>query len=80
MIDIEGKIKSFKLLQKVSKRLINEKLNRLLYDYNQNDKTRVLDVKSKLKKKLLTLQKVNNEVLGLIEDEDTKIIKQGRRL
>ena len=71
MIDTEEKIKSFKLLQKTSKRLINEKLNRLLHDYNQNDKTKFLDVKSKLKKKLSTLQKVNNEVLSLMEDEDT---------
>ena len=71
MIDTEEKIKSFKFLQKTSKRLINEKLNRLLHDYNQNDKTKVLDVKSKLKKKLSTLQKANNEVLWLMEDENT---------
>ena len=45
-------------------------MNLLLYDYNQNDKSKVHAVKSKLKKKLSTLQKVNNEVLGLIEDED----------
>ena len=42
----------------------------MLYDYNQNDKSKVLAVKSKLNEKLSTLQKVNNEVLGLIEDED----------
>ena len=42
----------------------------MLHDYNQNDKSKVLAVKSKLNEKLSTLQKVNNEVLGLIEDED----------
>ena len=41
-----------------------------LHDYNQNDKRKVLAVKFKLNEKLSTLQKVNNEVLGLIEDED----------
>ena len=40
------------------------------HDCNQNDKSKVLDVKSKLKEKLSTLQKVSNEVLRLIEDED----------
>ena len=60
MVDIEEKI-----------RLIDEKLNPLLHDYNQNDKSKVLAVKSKLNEKLYTLQKVNNEVLGLIENEDT---------
>ena len=42
----------------------------MLHDYNQNDKSKVLAVQSKLNQKLSTLQKVNNEVLGLIEDED----------
>ena len=37
---------------------------------NLNDKSKVLAVKSKLNEILSTLQKVNNEVLGLIEDED----------
>ena len=42
----------------------------MLHDCNQNDKSKVLDVKSKLKEKLSTLQKVSNEMLRLIEDED----------
>ena len=42
----------------------------MLHDYSLNDKSKVLAVKSKLNEKLSTLQKVNNEVLGLIEDED----------
>ena len=42
----------------------------MLHDCNQNDKSKVLDVKSKLKEKLSTLQEVSNEVLRLIEDED----------
>ena len=70
MVVIEEKIKSAKLLQKTLRRLIDEKLNPLLHDYNQNDKSKVLAVKSELNEKLSTLQKVNNEVLGLIEDED----------
>ena len=70
MVVIEEKIKSAKLLQKTLRRLIDEKLNTLLHDYNQNDKSKVLTVKSKLNEKLSTLQKVNNEVSGLIEDED----------
>ena len=70
MVVIEEKIKSAKKLQKTLRRLIDEKLNPLLHDYNQNDKSKVLAVKSKLNEKLSTLQKVNNEVLGLIEDED----------
>ena len=41
-----------------------------MHDCNQNDKSKVLDVKSKLKEKLSTLQEVSNEVLRLIEDED----------
>ena len=45
-------------------------MNPLLHDYNQNDKSKVLAVKSKLNERLSTLQKVNNQVLGLIEDED----------
>ena len=57
-------------MQKTLGTLINEKLNPLLHDYNQNDKSKVLAVKSKLNEKLSTLQKVNDEVLGLIEDED----------
>ena len=57
-------------MQKILRRLIDEKLNPLLHDYNQNDKSKVLAVKPKLNEKLSTLQKVNNEVLGLIEDED----------
>ena len=50
--------------------LIDKKLNSLLHDYSQNDKSKILAVNSKLNEKLSTLQKVNNEVLGLIEDED----------
>ena len=42
----------------------------MLHYHNQNDKSKVLSVKSKLNEKLLTLQKVNNEVVRLIEDED----------
>ena len=42
----------------------------MLHGYNQNDKSKVLAVKSKLNEKLSTLQKANNKVLGLIEDED----------
>ena len=57
-------------MQKTFRRLIDEKLNPLLHDYNLNDKSKVLAVKSKLNEILSTLQKVNNEVLGLIEDED----------
>ena len=70
MVVIEEKIKSTKRLQKTFRRLIDEKLNLLLHDYILNDKSKVLAVKSKLNEKLSTLQKVNNEVLGLIEDED----------
>ena len=70
MVVIEEEIKSAKILQKTLWRLIDKKLNPLLHDYNQNDKSKVLAVKSKLNEKLSTLQKVNNEVLGLIEDED----------
>ena len=70
MVVIEEKIKSAKHLQKTLRRLIDEKMNPLLHDYNQNDKSKVLAIKSKLNEKLSTLQKVNNEVLGLIEDED----------
>ena len=50
--------------------LIDKNLNSLLHDYSQNDKSKILAVNSKLNEKLSTLQKVNNEVLGLIEDED----------
>ena len=70
MVDIEEKTKSAQRLQKTSRRLIDEKLNPLLHDYNQNDKSKVLAVKSKLNFQLSTLQKINNELLGLIEDED----------
>ena len=70
MVVIEEEIKSAKSLQKTLWRLIDEKLNSLLHDYNQNDKSKVLAVKSKLNEKLSTLQKVNNEVLGLIEGQD----------
>ena len=70
MVVIEEKIKSTKRLQKTFRRLIDEKLNLLLHDYSLNDKSKVLAVKSKLNEKLSTLQKVNNEVLRLIEDED----------
>ena len=70
MVDIEEKTKSAQRLQKTSRRLIDEKLNLLLHDYNQNDKSKVLAVKSKLNFRLSTLQKINNELLGLIEDED----------
>ena len=70
MVVIEEKIKSTKRLQKTFRRLIDEKLNLLLHDYSLNDKSKVLAVKSNLNEKLSTLQKVNNEVLGLIEDED----------
>ena len=70
MAVIEEKIKSAKRVQKTLRRLIHEKLNPLLHDYNQNDKSKVLAVKSKLNEKLSTLQKVNNEVLELIKDED----------
>ena len=38
-------------------KLIGEKLNPLLHDYNQIDKSKVLDVKSTLKEKLLTYRK-----------------------
>ena len=68
MVVIEEKIKPAKRLQKTLQRLIDEKLNPLLHDYNRIIK--VLAVKSQLNGKLSTLQKVNNEVLGLIEDED----------
>ena len=34
MVDMEEKIKSAKRLQKTLRRLIDEKLNPLLYDYN----------------------------------------------
>ena len=37
MVDIEEKIKSVKRLQRTLRRLIDEKLNPLLYDYNHND-------------------------------------------
>ena len=70
MVDIEEKIKSAKRMQKTLRRLIDGKLNPLLHDYNQNNKIKVLAVKSKLNEKLSTLQKVINEVLGLIQDED----------
>ena len=70
MVDIEEKTKSAQRLQKTSRKLIDEKLNPLLHDYNQNDKSKVLAVKSKLNFQLSTLQKINNELLGLIEDED----------
>ena len=70
MVDIEEKIKSAKRLQKTLRRLIDEKLNPLLHDYNQNNKSKVLVDKSKLNEKPSTLQKVNNEVLGLTDDED----------
>ena len=70
MVAIEEKIKSAKRLQKTLRRLIDEKLNPLLHDFNQNDKSKVLAIKSKLSEKLSTLQKANNEVLRLIEDED----------
>ena len=70
MVDIEEKIKSAERLQKTLRRLIDEKLNPLLHDYNQNDKSKVLAVKSKLNFQLSTLQKINNEALGLLEDED----------
>ena len=70
MVDIEEKIKSVKGLRKTLRRLIDEKLNPLLHGYNQNDKSKVLGVKSKLNEKLSILQKVNNEVMRLIEDED----------
>ena len=55
--DIEENIKSAKRLQKTLRRLIDENLNPLLHDYNQNDKSKVLAVKSKLNEKLSTLQK-----------------------
>ena len=61
MVDIEGKIKSAKRLQKTLRRLIDEKLNPLLHDYNQNDKSKVLAVKSKLNEKLSTSQKEDKE-------------------
>ena len=61
MVDIEEEIKSAKRLQKTLRRLIDEKLNPLLHDYNQNDKSKVLAVKFKLNEKLSILQKVNNE-------------------
>ena len=62
MVDMEEKIKSAKRLQKTLRRLIDEKLNPLLHDYNHSDKSKVLAVKSKLNEKLSTLQEVNNEV------------------
>ena len=61
MVDIEEKIKSAKRLQKTLRRLIDEKLNPLLHDYNQNDKSKVLAVKSKLNEKLSTSQKEDKE-------------------
>ena len=70
MVVTEGKMKSGKCFQKTLRRLIDEKLNPLLHDYNQNDKSKILAVKSKLNKKLSNLQKVNDEVLGSIEYED----------
>ena len=70
MVVIEEKTKPAKPLQKTWPRLIDDKLNPLLHDYNQNHKSKFLAVKSKLNEKLSTLQIVNNEVLGLIEDED----------
>ena len=42
MVDIEEKIKSAKRLQRTLQRLINKKLNSLLHDYNQNDKSKFL--------------------------------------
>ena len=38
-------------------KLIGEKLNPLLHDYNKTNKSKVLDVKSTLKEKLLTYRK-----------------------
>ena len=70
MADAVEKIKSANDLQKILRRLIDKKLNPLLHDYNQNDKGKVLAVKSKLNEKLSILRKVSNEVLVLIEDED----------
>ena len=46
MVVIEEKIKSTKRLQETLQRLIDEKLNPLLLDYNQHDKSKVLAVKS----------------------------------
>ena len=70
MVVIEEKTKPAKPLQKTWPRLIDDKLNPLLHDYNQNHKSKFLAVKSKLNEKLSSLQILNNEVLGLIEDED----------
>ena len=42
MVDIEEKTKSAKRLQRTLQRLINKKLNSLLHDYNQNDKSKFL--------------------------------------
>ena len=42
MVDIEEKTKSVKRLQRTLQRLINKKLNSLLHDYNQNDKSKFL--------------------------------------
>ena len=70
MADAVEKLKSANDLQKILRRLIDKKLNPLLHDYNQNVKCKVLAVKSKLNEKLSILQKVSNEVLVLIEDED----------
>ena len=43
------------------RRLIDEKWNTLLHDYNQNDKSKALAVKSKLNEKLSTSQKEDKE-------------------
>ena len=51
----------------------------MLHHYNQNDKSKFLAVKSKLNEKISTLQKVNNEVLGLIEDENAYKDYQNKR-
>ena len=70
IVDIEEKIKSAKRLEKTLRRLNDEKLNPLLHDYNQNDKSKALAIKSKTNEKFSTLQKLNYAVLGLIEDEN----------
>ena len=57
MADIEEKIKSAKRSQKTLRRLIDEKLNLLLHDYKQNDKSKVLAFKSKLNEKLQLYRK-----------------------
>ena len=68
MVDIEEKIQSAERLQKTLRRLIDEKLNPLLLIIIRMIKVKFLLVKSKLNEKRSTLQKVNNEVLGLKED------------